>query len=249
MKIIQSIQNETIKLVDKLHDKKVRTSKQKFIVEGYHLVEEAYKHNQLDSIFTINEEDFNKFKNCEQYLVTEQIIKKLSTTINPQGIIGVVKMQESFPLDLNKETIKIVLLDNVNDPGNLGSIVRTAAALGYDAIYMSSDTVDIYNEKTIRATQGSIFKIPFYYGNLETLISKLKKNGIICFGTTLENSVNLENVKHCKRYAVCFGNEARGMNEDTIKLMDKNIKIEMQNDVESLNVLAASSIVLYELKK
>ena len=134
MKIIQSIQNETIKLVDKLHDKKVRTSKQKFIVEGYHLVEEAYKHNQLDSIFTINEEDFNKFKNCEQYLVTEQIIKKLSTTINPQGIIGVVKMQESLPLDLNKETIKIVLLDNVNDPGNLGSIVRTAAALGYDAI-------------------------------------------------------------------------------------------------------------------
>ena len=132
MKIIQSIQNETIKNIDRLKDKKTRNVKKQFIVEGYHLIEEAYNHNQLVSVFSTNEENFKKFINVDHYLVTEQIIKKLSTTVNPQNIIGVVNMPHMKPLNLSDNKIKIVLLDSINDPGNLGSIVRTAAALGYD---------------------------------------------------------------------------------------------------------------------
>ena len=248
MKVIQSIQNETIKNIDKLKDKKVRNNKQMFVVEGYHLIEEAYKHNKLISIFSTKEEDFKKYPNVDHYLVTEQIIKKLSTTVNPQNIIGIVNMPKHTPIDLNKQTLKFLLLDSINDPGNLGSIVRTAAALGYDAIYMSQDTVDIYNEKTLRATQGAIFKIPFFYTHLELIITTLKENNILCYGTHLKKSISLEKIEKVGRFAVCFGNEARGMSDRITELMDQNIKIEMQNDVESLNVLSASSIVMYYLK-
>lgn len=248
MKIIQSLQNETIKNIDKLKDKKTRNNKQMFIVEGYHLIDESYKHNKLISIFSTNEDDFRKYPNVEHYLVTEQIIKKVSTTVNPQNIIGIVKMPKMDALDLSKKNLKIVLLDSINDPGNLGSIVRTAAALGYDAIYMSQDTVDIYNEKALRATQGAIFKIPFYYTHLDNLINELKEHNVKCFGTHLKKSINIDNVEKVNKFAICFGNEARGMSDKVTDLMDQNIKIEMKNDVESLNVLSASSIVMYYLK-
>lgn len=248
MKIIQSIQNETIKSLEKLNDKKNRYLKKQFLVEGYHLIEEAYKHKLLLSVFSTKEEDFNKFKDIDHYLVNDAIIKKISKTVNPQGIIGVVKMPEFSALNLDKENVKIVMLDSVNDPGNLGSIIRTATALGYDAIYMSTDTVDVYNEKTLRATQGAIFKIPTYYTHLNELIPILKKHEIFCFGTHLKNSTYLDSVKKVNKFSVCFGNEARGMSDKVTALMDKNIKIKMENDVESLNVLSASSIVMYHLK-
>lgn len=248
MKVIQSTQNEFIKNIDKLKEKKVRNNKKQFIVEGYHLIEEAYKHHQLVSIFSTKEDDFKKYPNVDHYLVNEQIIKKISTTVNPQSIIGVVDMPVFDSIDLNKNQVKILLLDSINDPGNLGSIIRTAAALGYDGVYMSQDTVDIYNEKTLRATQGAIFKIPFFYVHLEDIIQILKEHNIKCYGTHLKKSKNLDSIEKTNKFAVCFGNEARGMSDKITDLMDLNIKIEMQNEVESLNVLSASSIVMYYLK-
>lgn len=248
MRVINSVQNETIKNIDKLNDKKVRNKKREFLVEGYHLIEEAYNHNLLKAIFTVREEDFDKFKGVEHFLVNDQIIKKISKTVNPQGIFGIVAMPSFEAPNLDKENIKIVMLDSINDPGNLGSIVRTAAALGYDAIYMSSDTVDIYNEKSLRATQGAIFKIPHYYVSLEEIVKVFKKNDIMCYGTSLRNSCDLEEIKKINKFSICFGNEARGMSDKICSIMDKNIKIKMENSVESLNVLSASSIVMYHLK-
>ena len=248
MRVINSVQNETIKNIDKLNDKKVRNKRREFIIEGYHLVDESYKHNLLKAVLSINEDDFIKYPNVEHYLINDAVLKKLTKTVNPQGIIGIVKMPSFDAPDLQKEKIKIVMLDSINDPGNLGSIVRTAAALGYDAIYMSTDTVDIYNEKTLRATQGAIFKIPHYYVSLEEIIKLFKNNSIVCLGTTLKNSVDLDEVSKLNKFSICFGNEARGMSEKIISQMDKNIKIKMENSVESLNVLSASSIVMYHLK-
>lgn len=248
MRVINSVQNETIKNIDKLNDKKVRNKRREFIIEGYHLVDESYKHNLLKAVLSTNEDDFIKYPNVEHYLINDAVLKKLTKTVNPQGIIGIVKMPSFDAPDLQKEKIKIVMLDSINDPGNLGSIVRTAAALGYDAIYMSTDTVDIYNEKTLRATQGAIFKIPHYYVSLEEIITLFKNNSIVCLGTTLKNSVDLDEVNKLNKFSICFGNEARGMSEKIISQMDKNIKIKMENSVESLNVLSASSIVMYHLK-
>ena len=114
---------------------------------------------------------------------------------------------------------------------------------------MSNETVDIFNEKALRATQGAIFKIPCFYLDLEDIILKLKQNNIVCLGTTLDSSIYLDEVQEIKKYAVTFGNEARGMKEELKQLMNQNIKIKMHNEVESLNVLAASSIIMYELMK
>jgi len=249
MKTILSVQNELIKSISKLQDKKVRIKENKFLAEGFHMVNESSKHNLLELVLSTDSEALKKYKDVTQILVNDQIIKKLSTTVNPQGIIGVVKKPKFAMLDLDKEDLKIVILDGINDPGNLGSIIRTASALGYDAIIASNDTVDVYNEKSLRATQGAIFKIPVIYDDLKGIVMLFKKHNITLFGTTLSSSVYLEKINPPKKFAVAFGNEARGMSNDLIKLMDQNIKIKMANDVESLNVLSASSIILYELKK
>lgn len=249
MKEIQSIQNTIIKNIIKLKEKKYRQESKLFMVEGYHLIDEAYKHGLLKTILSTNKNDFLKYNVVEQYLVNDNIIKRLSTTVNPQGIIGVVKNPSFKDIDLNSNKLKIVLLDGINDPGNLGSIVRTSAALGYNAIYISLDSADMYNEKTLRATQGAIFKIPFFYGNLETVVNNLKKYNVKCIGTTLDAMNDLEKIESSDKFCVCFGNEAHGMSEKMKKIMNENIKIPMENNVESLNVLSASSIILYELKK
>lgn len=253
VKKITSVSNEKIKYFSSLIDKKIRNKEKQFIVEGYHLVEEASKTEYLQAVIATNEKDLVKFKNIQKYLVTEAIIEKLSTTKSPQQVLGVVKMlnhsQTLLDEIVKQEEVKMVILDEVNDPGNLGTIIRTTAALGYDCLIIGNHTVDLYNEKVIRATQGVLFKIPIIKGNLLEIIPVLKKGKITCFGTSLNQAKNLSEVKKANRFALCFGNEARGVSDEVLNLMDQNIKIEMKNDVESLNVSVASSIIMYEFLK
>lgn len=253
VKKITSVSNDKIKYFSSLIDKKTRNKEKMFIVEGYHLVEEASKTEYLQAVIATNEKDLKKFKNVQKYLVTEAIIEKLSTTKSPQQVLGVVKMlnhsQTLLDEIFKQEEVKMVILDEVNDPGNLGTIIRTTAALGYDCLIISNNTVDLYNEKVIRATQGVLFKIPIIKGDLLEIIPMLKKSKIKCFGTSLDEAKNLNGVKKVNRFALCFGNEARGVSDEVLNLMDQNIKIEMKNDVESLNVSVASSIIMYEFLK
>lgn len=250
---ITSVNNETIKYFVSLNDKKTRTKENKFLIEGLHLVQEAKKTNLLESIITSDETLLKEFNNVTKYVVNNVIISKLSTTKSPQNILGVVKMlnHDITILDkiLKKQEVRLVMLDDINDPGNLGTIIRTSAAIQYDAIILSPNSVDLYNEKVIRSTQGVLFKIPIIKAPLSEVITKLKKNKITCIGTSLKKAIPLEKTTHLARYSICFGNEARGMNELTLKQMDFNIKLEMKNDVESLNVAVASGIIMYELMK
>lgn len=250
---LTSVNNDKVKYFLSLTDKKIRNKEHKFLIEGYHLVEEASKTPFLEAVITTDEANFNKFKNVDKYLVTMPIIEKLSSTKNPQNILGVVRMQDHSIDNLSKlvkmQNIKLLLLDEINDPGNLGTIIRTAAALDYDAIVMSNTTVDMYNDKVLRSTQGVIFKIPLIKTNLIEAIKLLKQNNITCFGTSLDKAVLLDDVKKVNRFAICMGNEARGVSKEVLDLMDQNIKIEMNKDVESLNVSIASAIIMYNLKK
>lgn len=250
---ITSVNNEKVKYFNSLLDKKIRNKEKLFLIEGYHLLEEAAKTSALKAVISSNDQDLLKFKNVQKYLVTDAIIDKLSNTKTPQKILGVVMTLNSTVSDLlnilSKKDVKLVLLDEINDPGNLGTIIRTTAALGYDAIIMSKNTVDLYNDKVIRATQGVLFKIPIFIDNLNEIIPILKKNKVKCFGTSLKKSVLLEQTDRISRFAICFGNEARGVREDILQLMDQNIRIEMKNDVESLNVSVAASIIMYEFTK
>lgn len=250
MKEITSVNNSFIKWLLTLRDKQVRNEHNLFIVEGYHLVEESLKHNVLKIVLCTEKEVLDKIDVEEKYLVNEQIIKKLSSTKSPQNIIGVVSsiINQDLEAIISKKELRILILDDVNDPGNLGTIIRTSAALGIDAVISSLETVDYYNEKVLRATQGAIFKIPLFKGDLVEIISLLKKQGITIYGTHLESSVSVKDVEKLKKLAIVVGNEAQGVSSKILDLCDKNIILSMNNDVESLNVSIAAALLMWELK-
>ena len=180
IKEITSVNNTYIKEVLSLKDKQERTKKNLFIVEGYHLVEEALKHNLLKVVLCTDENYLNNLGNIEKYKVSDAVIKKIASTKNPQNIIGIVESVTANDLStiIKKEYLRVVILDNVNDPGNLGTIIRTSAALGIDAVITSLETVDFYNDKVLRATQGAIFKVPLFKGNLIDIIKELKQSNV-----------------------------------------------------------------------
>lgn len=248
---ITSTNNETIKYFISLNDKKTRMNEKRFIVEGYHLVNEASKTNLLEAIISTDEKELKKINNVKRYLVNDAIINKIATTKNPQNILGIVKMLDHnitnlIPIIKGNKT-KLVMLDDVNDPGNLGTIIRTAAGLGYDGIIMSPNTVDLYNEKVIRSTQGVMFKIPIIKANLLEVIKLLKKEKVFCIGTALTNARDVKHITKKDKFAICLGNEAKGISKEVLDNMDENVKIAMKNDVESLNVSIAAGIIMYEM--
>lgn len=248
---ITSTSNETIKYFISLNDKKTRMNAKRFIVEGYHLVNEASKTNLLEAIISTDEKELKKINNVKRYLVNDAIINKIATTKNPQNILGIVKMLDHnitnlLPIIKGNKT-KLVMLDDVNDPGNLGTIIRTAAGLGYDGIIMSPNTVDLYNEKVIRSTQGVMFKIPIIKANLQEVIKMLKKEKVFCIGTALTNAKDVKHITKKDKFAICLGNEAKGISKEVLDSMDENVRIAMNNDVESLNVSIAAGIIMYEM--
>ena len=223
----------------------------RFIVEGYHLVNEASKTNLLEAIISTDEKELKKINNVRRYLVNDAIINKIATTKNPQNILGIVKMLDHNITNLvpiiKENKTKLIMLDDVNDPGNLGTIIRTAAGLGYDGIIMSPNTVDLYNEKVIRSTQGVMFKIPIIKANLQEVIKLLKKEKVFCIGTALTNAKDVKHITKKDKFAICLGNEAKGISKEVLDNMDENVKIAMNNDVESLNVSIAAGIIMYEM--
>ncbi len=241
MKEILSVNNEYIKYLLKLKEKKFRQQEKKFLIEGYHLVEEAYKANVLKEVLVID--DITAFNNTNKIKVNESIIKKLSSTITPQKIIGVCEINSNSDLIGDK----ILLLDNINDPGNLGTIIRSAVGFGVTTIIMGPDCVDLYNDKVIRSTQGAIFRINIIVKNLKEIIKKLKEKEVQIIGTSLESSVFLQNIKKPNRYAIILGNEANGIKQELLDLTDLNVKIEISEQLESLNVAVAGSIIMYYL--
>ena len=248
---ITSISDETIKYFISLNDKKTRMNAKRFIVEGYHLVNEASKTNLLEAIISTDEKELKKINNVKRYLVNDAIINKIATTKNPQNILGIVKMLDHNITNLvpiiKENKTKLIMLDDVNDPGNLGTIIRTAAGLGYDGIIMSPNTVDLYNEKVIRSTQGVMFKIPIIKANLQEVIKLLKKEKVFCIGTALTNAKDVKHITKKDKFAICLGNEAKGISKEVLDNMDENVRIAMKNDVESLNVSIAAGIIMYEM--
>ena len=241
MEKITSINNQLIKDIFQLKQKKYRNLTKQFMVEGFHLVEEAYKNKVLKIVLSNDELLLNKFNNVKTVLVNNQIIEKLSNTTTPQNVLGVVDIIENkFEL-----VDKYLILDGVNDPGNLGTIIRTSLALGVNHLILSNNTVDIYNDKVIRATQGAIFKANIYYTDLEDIYKKLKQNNIKIITTSLEANKTLNDLEKMDKFAIVVGNEANGISNVSKEYADELIIIPMKNNIESLNVGIASGIILY----
>lgn len=244
MREILSVANSYIKEIAKLKIKKYSDKSDVFLVEGRHLVEEAYKAKKLVTVFGLDDEAI--YDDIDYIKVSNEVINKLSDTVNPQNVIGLVK-KINYDIDF-KNINSVVVLDSINDPGNLGTIMRSAAGLGIDLVVMSNDTVDIYNDKAIRATQGAIFSQKFIKGDIKSIINKLKDNGIYIYGTSLTNAFELKSVEKKNRFAIVLGNEANGVSEEVLDICDVNVKIDITNKIESLNVGIAGAILMHYFK-
>ncbi|MBE6157266.1 MAG: RNA methyltransferase [Firmicutes bacterium] len=243
--VITSLDNEKVKKYKKLKKRKYRDEYNEFIVEGMHAVIEAFKCGMI--IELILEENEALPLDCPYVYVTKEIIGKISTMDTPSTVMALCKKFDE------KEVVgnKILILDELQDPGNLGTIVRSAKAFNIDTIILSENTVDMYNPKVIRATQGMMFHINIIRRDIHTIIKVLKNMNIPIYGTDVNYGVDVRdlNKKDKEKFALIVGNEGNGVRRSVLEECDKNLYIEMNSKVESLNVGVAASILLYELGK
>jgi TrmH family RNA methyltransferase len=240
--IIESTSNNKIKDIRKLNEKKYRDESKKYIIEGEHLVLEAYKSGNLDEVILCNRDiDLGVPKTY----VTESVMKTISTLPSKVDIIGICSIKEDN-IDLTKN---ILILDGVQDPGNLGTILRSSVAFNMNNIILSEDTVDLYNTKSLRSAQGMNFYLNIKRTNLIDYIIFLKENGYKILGTDVTNGIDVKSVSNNEKYAIIMGNEGNGMSSKVRDLCDQNIYINMNESCESLNVGVCASIIMYELNK
>jgi len=240
--LINSKNNEKIKELSKLKIKKFRDVENKYLVEGKHLVEEAFKANLLLEVLTI--EDRIIF-NVETTIISIDAMKKISSTDTVPSMIGVVKKSESNKIIGDK----ILLLDNIQDPGNLGTIIRSSRAFNISTIILGNNCVDLYNPKVIRSTQGMIFNMNIVIGDIISSLHIIRKENIKVYGTDVISGILPSSLsrEEKERFALVVGNEGNGISQEVYDLCDKMLYIKMENDVESLNVGVATSIILYEM--
>lgn len=237
MEKITSLQNAKVKKWVRLHEKKERDKTNLFLIEGEHLIEEALKENIVETIITDIPE---KVSFPDSVAVTSEIMKKISANVSAVHYIAVVRKPQ-------KEIIspsRILMLDDVQDPGNLGTLVRTAVSFGFSAIYCSKGTVDLYNEKVIRSTQGALFHIPVVYADLAEEIQKYKEQGFEIIATSLHDAEPMEKIRPSEKMVFILGNEGQGVSKPIMDLSDQRLYIEMK-EFESLNVAVAGGIVMY----
>ena len=205
-------------------------------------IEEAYKAGVLLEV--VKCDDYIGEYDVPTTLVTYEVIKKLSNTQSPQRVIGVCKKIEEKEIGS-----KIVILEDLQDPGNLGTIIRSSVAFNVDTIILSPNTVDLYNPKVLRSTQGMFCHINIITMDLVEAINIIKSKGISVYGTNVNNGIDVRSVTDTSSYALIMGNEGNGVKDYIQDMCDKNLYIKMNDKAESLNVGVACSILLYELEK
>lgn len=237
---ITSINNEYIKEISKLNEKKYRDKSNKYLIEGLHLVTEALKYDIIDTI--IIREDFSYETDIKHIIVSNEVMKKLSDNPSIPKIMAIVYKKES-----TIKGNKILLLDRLQDPGNLGTIIRSAVAFNFDTIILSNDTVDLYNSKVLRSTQGMLFNINILRQDLTSVINELKNNNYTIYGTKVDNGNDVKKINNTNKFALIIGNEGTGISDNILKQCDKYLYIKMNNNCESLNAGVAASILMYEM--
>ena len=250
---IESKDNNFFKSIKKLKEKRVRQKEGKFILEGFRLIEEATKANMEIEYIILSKGSEEKLQNSilkeliddgKIYIFSSSLFSQISSTEHPQGVIAIVKNKKMI-IDLEGQFF--LICDKVQDPGNLGTIIRTGHAAGVDGIILTKGTVDIYNDKTIRSTMGSIFYVPIFYDNEDfSIIKKLKDSGVSLVTTSLEKSKDFFEEDLKGKIMLAVGNEGNGISNELFELANKKVKIPMPGGAESLNVAVATSIILFE---
>jgi len=253
--MITSTSNSQAKYLVQLQNRsKTRKENKEFVVEGIKMVEEApddriVKVYVSESFTHSNEEAVNKIS-AEYEVVSDNVFSQISDTKTPQGILAIVKMLDYSIEDLINEMPLIAIIENLQDPGNLGTIIRTGEGAGISGVLMSSNTVDIYNPKTIRSTMGSIFRVPFVYENdFINAIDFIRNRNITIYAAHLDGKNSYTAEKYCSPTAFLIGNESAGLTDEIAKKADTLIRIPMSGKVESLNAAIATTVLLYEAKR
>lgn len=247
---LQSAKNPRVKEWKKLLSKKGREQSGTYLIEGEHLVEEALEAGELAEVMIVNESQLShavEQSNVAMTKISPEISKMISATETPQGIFGICKKADK--LDSVHGINRVLLLDGVQDPGNIGTMIRTADAAGMDAVIMGQGTGDLYNPKVIRSAQGSHFHLKIGFGDLSTWISQLKLEGISVYGSALENASPHTEVSPAEEFALIVGNEGAGIQPRILEETDANLYIPIYGKSESLNVAVAAGILMYHLRK
>ena len=241
--VITSLENDRVKKYVRLQRKKNRDLENLYIVEGEHLVIEADKAGVIEEIILLDGENYDY--NYSVFYVTDEILNKISTMDTAPKIMAVCRKNSNSTIIGNK----ILVLDGVQDPGNLGTIIRSSLAFNVDTIVLLENSVDLYNPKVLRATQGMYNYINIVNKDFNEVYKYMKDNNITIYGTSVVNGIDASslNKEEKKKYCLIMGNEGQGIRKEIFNMCDKNLYIKMNEKVESLNVGVACSILLYEL--
>lgn len=238
--MIESVHNPKVKKWVSYHQKKYRDEDRVFLVEGEHLVEEALKSDQLLEVMSLTERNLAVNVN----VVSAAVMEKVCQTKSKSAIVGLCR-KKTAKLEQKR---RLLLLDTIQDPGNLGTIIRTAVSFGFDGIVMNAGCADLYNEKTIRSSQGAIFSVPVVRADLNETIKRLKSEGVVVLATALNHATPLQQITPSEKMAFVMGNEGQGVASDLIELADQCVIIEMSS-FESLNVGIAAGILCYVFRQ
>lgn len=241
--VITSLDNKKIKEVVKLRQKKYRDIENKFIIETLNIIKEAYNMGYLLELYVLEGTVLKDNFDVPINYVSKNVFNKISSLENSY-ILGVCKKKVSV-----LEGKRYVLLDNVQDPGNLGTIIRSCVGFNVDTLVLGDTCVDLYNDKALRASEGNIFKLNIVRTSLKDVIKDLKEKNITIYGTDVNDGENIDKIENNSSFALVMGNEGNGVSNDIKALVDKNLYIKTSKNLESLNVGVATGIILYELDK
>lgn len=253
--MITSTTNQQIKDLVKLQKNgRYRKKKGCFVAEGKKLVLEAFSQGKLNRVFlseSYAKEHLDlktKLEGIPQELVADGVFAQTADTVTPQGVLGIVEMP-AYTLEqiLSRKKTPFLLLDQLRDPGNLGTILRTAEGAGIGGVILDRESVDVFNPKAVRGTMGAIFRVPFVYvENLAKIIQNMKEQNIDVYGTWMEGSQIYDTVDYTIACGIVIGNEANGISKEVMEVLSGRIRIPMEGELESLNAAVSAAVIMYE---
>lgn len=257
--MIESVSNAHVKKINRLKKSaRFRRKEKCFIAEGFKLVEEAFSHDKVRQVYVsseVEDEYFSRFshkisESCIER-VSASVFREISDTATPQGILALVEMPEYSREEIvAKENAALVCLEDIRDPGNLGTIIRTAEGAGMSALVMSEGCVDLFNPKVVRATMGAMFRMPFYITkNMTTEVEYLRSEGFTMYAAQLDGTMIYSECSYEGKTGILIGNEANGIRPETSAVTDEKIIIPMEGGVESLNAAVSAAILMYEVHR
>lgn len=254
--MITSTSNQQIKNLIQLQNKaKIRGEQGAFVIEGLKMFEESKAGGHLVKAYVSESFYADKIQENKEYfdffyeIVSDGVFKEVSETMTPQGIMAIVKKPDYKLEDLiKKDKLKLMLLEDLRDPGNLGTIIRTSEGAGFDGVILSKTSVDVFNPKVIRSTMGAIYRMPIVYvEDFTGMLEQLKSEKVNLYAAYLQGASYYDEMNYGERTAILIGNEANGLSDGAAKASNYRVKIPMEGQVESLNAAIAAGILMYEV--